>query len=359
MNWLARFYVWLTGRSQHPKFPHIFWMLSSAWITQAVYVAVKLEIAERLRDGPLSISDLAAKCGAKEVPLMQLMRALAGYGIFEQDSTGRFALNASARPLLPDDPYSANAFARLWGEQLYAASGRMLEQIRTGTSGFELQWGQHVWEFYRDHPAEADVFDTFMSAATDLHDRFINYAQSFKGYERVVDVGAGRGSLLSAVLKANPRLRGVWYDRAEVLPGAKARLEAENLVDRCELVAGNFLESVPAGGDLYLIKHVLHDWTDEEATRILTNIARAMGEAGTLIIIEAVMDGRNDRDGLCKLRDLEQMFTTGGRVRTRDDFVRILKPAGLVIGGVTRTAIVDVCLIEVRKADPRTIASRG
>src|SRR5579872_2327931 len=143
MNWLARFYVWLTGRSQQPKYPHIFWMLSSAWVTQAVYVAVKLEIAERLRDGPLSIADLAAKCGAKEVALLQLLRALAGYGVFEQDSAGRFALNAGARPLLPDDQYSANAFARLWGEQLYAASGRMLEQVQTGKSGFELQWGQH------------------------------------------------------------------------------------------------------------------------------------------------------------------------------------------------------------------------
>lgn len=359
MNWLARFYVWLTGHSRQPTFPHIFWLLNCAWLNQAVYVVVKLDIAEKLRNGPLSIADLAAQCAVKETPLLQVMRALAGYGIFSQDRGGRFALNAGARPLLRDDQYSAYDYARLWGEQLYPAGGRMLEQVQTGTSGFELQWGQRVWEFYRDHTPEANIFDTFMSAATDLHERFIIYAQKFSGYQRVVDVGGGRGSLISAVLKANPHLRGIWYDRPEVLPGARARLETENLVERCDLVAGNFLESVPTGGDVYLIKHVLHDWTDDEATQILTNIARAMSASATLIIIEAVMDGRNGRDGLCKLRDLEQMFTTGGRVRTRDDFARILAPAGLAIVEITRTAIVDVCLIEIRKVQASTIASHG
>jgi hypothetical protein len=324
-------------------------MLNSAWLSQAVYVAARLDVAERLRAGPFTAGELAQQCGAQATPLLQVLRALSGYGVFTQDGQGRFALNDMAQPLLHDALFSIQPYVRVWGEQLFPAAGQLLRQVQSGKSAFELAHGQSIWEFYRAHPSEGDIFDAFMSAATDMQNGFIAAALHFASFRRVVDVGAGRGSLLSAALRKAPELLGVWYDRVEVLPEAQSRLASEGLADRCELVAGSFLESVPTGADLYLIKHVLHDWHDEPATQIVANIAAAMGEQAKLVIIEAVMDGRDRADGLCKVRDLEQMFWTGGRVRTRDDFERLLHPSGLVIQKITRTPIVDVCLIEVHR----------
>lgn len=349
MNILTRIWVWLTGRSAQPAFPHLYWMLNSSWISQAVYVAARLDIAERLRGGPLSVTELAQQCQAEETPLLQVLRALAGFGVFRQDDAGRFALTPQAEPLLHDAPHSVHAYAILYGEQLYGAAGRMVRQVQTGEPAFKLHFGESIWDFYKNHDKEAETFDRFMSFATDDHNKYIVSAGTFSQYKHVVDVGAGRGSLLSAVLKANPRLKGTWFDRQEVLPEARLRLESEGLAERCDLIAGNFLDEIPSGADLYLIKHVLHDWSDDQTLRIVRNIADTMSENSRLIIVEAVLDPHNGRDGLCKLRDLEQMFWTGGRVRTKVEFENLLKPAGLTISKITRTPIVDVCLIEVVK----------
>ena len=151
------------------------------------------------------------------------------------------------------------------------------------------------------------------------------------------------------MLRAAPELRGTWYDRAEVLPSARDPFVAAGLESRCEFVAGSFLERVPAGADLYTIKHVLHDWPDESVERILGNIVAAMDGSSTLLIIEALLDERSGVDGLVKLRDIEQMFWTGGRVRSRREFSRLLAPAGLVIEEVLPTPIVDMSVIKVRR----------
>lgn len=349
MNWLWTWLSRLAGLQRQPTFPHLYWMLNTAWASHAVYVVSSLDVAEHLRHGPLAVEELARRCGAQPVPLGQVMRALAGFGVFHRDAVGRYAINSAARPLLHDSPFCIRSYAAVWGDQLAPAAGRMLAQVRDGDTGFSHAHGRAIWDHYRADPAAADTFDTFMSDATDLHVKSIMAAYPFARHRRVVDVGAGRGSLLTAVLLAAPHLRGVWYDRPEVLPAAREAIETAELSPRCELQSGNFLETVPGGADLYLIKHVLHDWADEPAGRIVGNIAAAMGPESRLLIIEAVLDERDGIDGLAKLRDLEQMFWTGGRVRSRKEFARLLDPVGLEIDSVTRTPIVDVCLIRARR----------
>ncbi|MCH1522318.1 MAG: hypothetical protein L7T80_05770, partial [Arenicellales bacterium] len=331
-----------------PEYPHLYWLLSSAWIGQAVYVAAKLDIAQRLRERPMTVAELAKQCGAKETPLLQVLRSLAGYGIFEQRGE-HFALTSKAHPLLEDDRWSVHAHAILWGEQLYPAASDMLQQVQDGVPAFKTHFGQTIWEFYADHPREAGVSDKSMSVATDIHNQFIPRAYNFPKNSVILDVGGGRASLISAILSANPQLRGIWLDRPELLEAAESRIAELGLKDRCEMVTGDFMQQVPSGADLYLLKHVLHDWTDESAKIIIKNIAAAMQPGSKLLIIEAVLDPRNRKDGLCKLRDLEQMFWTGGRVRTRVEFESLLRPAGLEIGSITATPIVDVCMIDVRR----------
>lgn len=349
MTWLRRLVARFAGHTRPPRFPHLYWMLNAGWLSQAVYVASALDVAEQLRAGPLGIDELAARCGARPVPLGQVMRALAGFGVFARDAAGRYSLTPAAEPLLHDAPFCIRSYAAVFGEQLYSAAGRMLEQVREGATGFEKAHGAPIWEHYRADTRAGDVFDTFMNDATDLHVRSIAAAYPFHRHQRVVDVGAGRGSLLAAVLQSAPALSGVWCDRPEVLPAARAALELAGVAGRCTFEPGNMLERVPAGADLYLIKHVLHDWADESAARILTAIAEALSRDARLIIIEAVLDEHHGVDGLTKLRDLEQMFWTGGRVRSEREFTALLAPAGLEIDAVTRTPIVDVCLLQVAR----------
>ena len=202
MNWFLRQLLRWTGNQSQPKFPHLYWLLNCSWLCQAVYVAAKLDIAELLRAGPQSASELAAKCGAQEVQLMQVLRALAGFGIFSQDSQGRFALNSQSSPLLRDADFSIHSYATVWGEHLGPAASKMLEQVRTGKSGFELAHGKPIWEFYRDHPDASDAFDTFMSDASDLHSSSIVRTYRFSQHQCIADIGAGRGSLISSILKS-------------------------------------------------------------------------------------------------------------------------------------------------------------
>ena len=346
MSFLHRWIARLKNRPNQPVFPGTHWMMNTAWLCQAVYVVAKLDVAERLRHGPLAIDGLAAACDVQTVPLLQVMRALAGFGIFTVTADGRWALNAEARRLLGDDPLSVRPYALVCGEQLWSAAGRMLEQLRTGRTGFEHAHGAPIWSHYAATPKDADVFDTFMSAVTDIHVRWLTAAYPFARHHRVVDVGAGRGRLLSAMLATAPNLHGVWYDRAEVLPAARVLLAEAGVAARCEFVPGSFLERVPPGADLYVIKHVLHD---EPAGAILKNIAAAMEPSSRLLVIEGLLDERSGRGGLAKIRDLEQMFWTGGRVRSQAEFSGLLAPAGLEIVGVVDTPIADMSLIHVRK----------
>lgn len=349
MSFLHRWIDRLRNRPSQPVFPGTHWMMNSAWLCQAVYVAAKLDVAERLRHGPLPIDRLATACDVQAVPLLQVMRALAAFGIFSTTSDGRWGLNAEARRLLGDDPLSVRPYALVCGEQLWSAAGRMLEQLRTGRTGFEHAHGAPIWSHYAAMPTDANVFDSFMSAVTDIHVRWLTAAYQFSRHRRVVDVGSGRGRLLSAMLAAAPNLRGVWCDRAEVLPAARELLADAGVATRCEFVPGSFLDKVPAGADLYVIKHVLHDWADEPAGTILKNIAAAMEPSSTLLVIEGLLDHRSGHGGLAKIRDLEQMFWTGGRVRSRAEFSGLLAPAGLEILGVVDTPVADMSLIRVRK----------
>jgi tRNA A58 N-methylase Trm61 len=277
------------------------------------------------------------------------VRALASIGIFSRSIEGTVSLTPGAEPLLHDSPESIRTYAILWGEQLYAAAGALFEQCEGDATGFQIAHGERIWDFYRNRPADSDVFDSWMNAATQLQVSAITQSHDFSRYKCVVDVGAGRGALLAAILCANPMLRGVWYDRPELQIDARRSIETAGVADRCELLNGNFLDNVPAGADLYTIKHVLHDWDDDAASRIIANIAKAMGSNSTLLILEAVLDERDGKDAFVKMRDLEQMFWTGGRVRSQAAFERVLRPSGLMITKISTTSIVDVRVIEVVK----------
>jgi hypothetical protein len=311
-------------------------MVTGCLVTQLVYVAAKLGIADRLADGPMTAAQLATAADAHPPSLYRVLRALAALGVFVEDADGRFALTPLASPLCRDAPDSLHAFALLWGETFWPACGSLLHCVRTGQTAFDHLYGIGPFEYLRQHPQAAEIFDEAMSNLTRLQAAAVVGAYDFGGVGTLVDVGGGKGTLLAAVLRAHPPMRGVLYERPEVLPAARKALEADGLLGRCELKRGDFFSAIPEGGDAYTLKDVLHDWDDDRASTILANCARAMGPGARLLVIERGLPPRNVM-GAGKMVDVVMLAMTGGRERTEPEYADLLARAGLRLARVVPT----------------------
>jgi hypothetical protein len=212
-----------------------------------------------------------------------------------------------------------------------------------------------VWDFRAGRPDEAAVFDHAMATITDEIAEAVLSVSDFARFSTVVDVGGGEGAFLGRILTAHPRVQGILLDQAHVIARAREALEADDVLHRCRVVGGNFFEAVPEGGDAYLLKWVLHDWNDEAAVAVLRSCRNAIGDGGTLIVVEHILGPRNEgREG--KLMDLNMMVMTGGKERTRDEFAAIFQAAGFQLTRVARTNT-PVSVIEGRPIARRSDGS--
>ena len=311
-------------------------MVTGCLVSQLTYVAAKLGIADRLADGPKTAAQLAAAVDAHPQSLYRVLRALAALGVFIEDADGRFALTPLAGPLRREAPESLHAFTLMWGETFWSACGSLLHCVRTGQTAFDHLHGMGAFEYMRQHPQAAEIFDQAMSNLTRVQAAAVVGAYDFSGVQTLVDVGGGMGTLLAAVLRAHPGMRGVLYERAEVLPAARKALEGEGMLGRCELKRGDFFASVPEGGDAYTLKDVVHDWDDERASAILANCARAMGPRAKLLLIERGLPPRNVL-GPGKMVDVVMLAMTGGRERSEPEYADLLARAGLRLARVVPT----------------------
>jgi hypothetical protein len=351
MNWLQRLFVRVSARiRREPAYQPIFWTLESVHLARAYYIVAELAIADHLRNGPMTCEALAEVTGSQAGSLRRVMRALAAFGVFRCDRQGRFHLTRRAWPLLDGVPGSVRHWVLLTGRaETWQAYRHALDTVRSGNCGFEIAHGA---DFYRycDRHAELDsVFIKGMSGWTDWQSRVLIDAYDFSRFAKVVDVGGGRGSLIREILRRHPGVRGVLYDRPESIEAARTYIEQAGLSSHCDLVPGDFLKKVPTGGDVYVIKHVLRDWDDEDALRILTCCREAMGAQATLLIIDATLDPRNNKDRLLKLIDLEQMALLSGALRTRDELAGLVQQAGFQLRKTIPTAVVDASILEARK----------
>jgi hypothetical protein len=352
MNTLSRFWYWATKNLRRQARPtSLYCLLNYTWVAQALCAAVELNVADHLDSGAKTVEELASLTGSQPPLLEQVMRCLAGFGVFALDRNGRYRNRASS-PLMPIRAPWFRAYVLFWKYHLYPSAGAMLEMVRTGRSAFAVAHGKPPYEWYTGDAQQARIFDDFMSLVTDWQNPAIVASFDFRPFAHVLDVGGGRASFISAILKANPHLKGTIFDQPHMAQSATERLGQEGLLDRCEFVGGNFFESVPTGADLYAIKHVLPDWPDADAVKILANVAKAMSPDSLLLIVDGIMDRRNGRDQLLKMRDLEEMIYTGGRMRTKNDFLNILEAAGLKWVRSLPSAIPDCELIYVRRQSP-------
>lgn len=321
-------------------------MLTGYWISQAVYVAAKLGLADLLKDGPRTVDDLASATQTRPRPLYRLLRALASVGIFAEDGQGRFSLTPLGECLRSDVPVSQRAMAITAGELFYPAWGELLYSVQTGGTAFEKVYGQPVFDYLSQNPAQARLFDETMGGVHGPETAAMLDAYDFSGVRVLADIGGGNGSVLTAVLKQHPALRGILFDLPGVVERAKVNLQAAGLASRCQVVGGSFFESVPEGADAYLLRHIIHDWDDERATAILRNVHRAMDASGKLLVVENVIPPGNE-PSFGKLLDLTMLVIPGGEERTEEEYRRLYGAAGFHLTRIVPTKA-EVRVIEGR-----------
>jgi hypothetical protein len=316
------------------------------WVSQCVYVAALLGIADLLKDGPRSPAELAKATGTHERSLYRLLRALASVGIFAEDAEGRFSLTPLAEPLRSDLPDSMRSAAIFMGEELYRAWGELLYSVRTGKTAYDKVFGQPIFDYLSTHLREAKLFDEAMVSIHGPETAAMLDAYDFSGIGTLVDVGGGNGSLLIGVLQRYPSLRGILFDRSHVIERARASLEAAGLSGRCTTVPGSFFESVPAGGDAYLMRHIIHDWDDTQALTILRHCRNVMEPGRRLLIVENVVQPGN-APSFGKLLDLNMLVIPGGMERTEEEYRKLLAEAGFRLERIVPTRT-EMSVIEAR-----------
>lgn len=312
-------------------------------VSQAIHVAVVLGLPDLLSAGPRSASDLVVETRTNASALHRLMRALAVVGVFREDDERRFEVTAMGATLCTDAARSLAPIARLQCRSSHwQAWGNLLHAVQTGASAFEHVHGNNVWRYRAEHREEGDAFDNAMAAfAAQVADVFLEVCD-FNRTSHVVDVGGGDGTFLARILEANLHLHGTLLDQPQVMERARVVMDAANVSDRCKLIGGDFFETIPSGGDVYVLKWILHDWDDAAAARILRSCRSAMPADCRLVIVEHVV-GPPNSSSAAALRDLHMLVVTGGRERTRDEFAELLSNAGFAVRSlVDTTAAVSV-----------------
>src|SRR3954451_8480679 len=318
-------------------------------VSQAIYVAATLGIADLLADGPRSSDELAAATDTDPSTLYRVLQALGSAGVLHERADLRFSLTEVGECLRADAPQPVGGWAALIGRPyVWDAWGALLHSVHTGENALRHRTGMGPWEYRAQHPDEGAIFDRAMTDLSRRMNRAVLEAYDFSRFSTVVDVGGGQGALLAAVLAAHPALRGVLFDQPQVVAPAGAALAAAGVADRCTVVGGDFFEGVPEGGDAYVMRAILHDWEDAEAVAILRSCRRAMPEDGTLVVVERELGGPIEKPD-AKFTDLNMLVLTGGRERTLDEFAALYASAGFELVGATPTGAA-MSVIEGRPA---------
>jgi hypothetical protein len=296
--------------------------------TTALMTAAKIGLPDALADGPLSPEEMAARIGVGQQAVARLMRDLTGTGVLKSAGAGRYALTELGQFLRSDVPGSARAFYQMFGGPLgQGMIGGEAPLVNPGKTAFEQVLGAPIFEYMAAHPDDGTIFNNAMVSIGSAIGTPPIHAYDFSGLSQIVDVGGGHGQLAREVLRANPAMKGIVYDRANVIAETQVEIERAGLADRCQAVAGDFFESVPAGADCYALRLVIHDWDDQEAETILRHCRKGITIEGRLLIFEIVMPESDDPHP-AKGMDWVMLSCVTGQERTEAEYAEILDRAG-------------------------------
>jgi O-methyltransferase domain/Dimerisation domain len=323
-------------------------LVAGMWAAKAAAVAANLGIPDQLAHGPKRAEEVANAIGADASAVYRLMRAVASVGVFTAEPEHRFALTPLGAALRSNVPGSMRSFLiAQMAPGHWLPWGNLEDAVRTGRPSAPKALGMDAWEYYKKNHDEGFHFAEAMSGLSHLAMQAVLVSYSFAGARKVVDVGGSHGSFLAAVLRREKAARGVLFDRPEVIDGASATLEEAGVSERVDRVGGSFFESVPAGGDVYLLKHILHDWNDDECVKILRNVREAMVVDARVVVVEMLITDKGPPSP-APLLDLNMLVMLTGKERTTEDFAVLFAKAGLKLQAVTPTQS-PLAVIEARR----------
>jgi hypothetical protein len=330
--------------------PQLIFQIATCYIlSRALQVAAQLGVADHLARGARTIAELAQATGAQEDALHRVLRVLASAGVFAETEPRRFALTPPAALLRSGTPDSLRSLAMWMSDPFhFRVYADAMHSVMTGRPAVEKTVDMPVFEYLAQDPELLRVFNDTMVTFSNIVVPAVLKAYDFAGVNVLVDVAGGHGGVLTAVLQAYPQMRGILFDLEHVVAGARLRIESLGLKDRCQVVVGDFFTEVPAGGDVYLMKHIIHDWDDKRSLTILKNIHRALAGKpnGKVILLESVIEPGNSPD-LGKLIDLEMLMMTSGKERTAGEFASLFAEGGFELTRIVRTES-PLCVIEAR-----------
>jgi hypothetical protein len=301
-----------------------------------VNVIARLSIADHVAAEPAGIGDLARTTRTNEDALYRVMRAASSCGVFKELEGRRFVHTPISEFLRSDHPQSLRPFVVFFPDPLhYRSYANLMHSVKTGETTGKVTVGKELFEYLKDHPEESAIFNAAMVNLTHMFVPAILEAYDFEGTQTLVDVGGGHGSVLATIIRRYPNMKGILYDLDHVIRGAEPYLKSAGVFERCRTIAGNFFDSVPSGGDTYIMKNIIHDWDDERALTILRNIRSALPDRGKLLLLEIVLAPGGDPLG--SLADIEMMALPGGRERTVEEYRQLLSRAGLRLTRIVPT----------------------
>ncbi len=309
-------------------------IIAGFWLSRALFLAAKLKLADVVGDDQLSLTDLAERINVRPEALRRLMRALTSNGIFREERDGTYAQTALSEALRGGRPGSVRGLAEVeLGRDHYSAWADVESCLGEPETAFERVYGEPVWSYYSARPELAALFGEAMTNLSGISNAGVLNSYRVPSFKKAVDVGGGQGAFLKAVLDQAGDGEGILFD----LPSVTATIKADaGSASRLTIQSGDFFKEVPAGGDLYLLKFVLHDWDDVSCETILANIRRAIAPRGRLLIVEQLLPEANEHH-LSPLMDLNMMVMTGGMERVAADYERLLKRSGFRLDGVAAT----------------------
>jgi hypothetical protein len=326
-----------------PPHAQLIQMGTASWVSATVYAAAKLGLADHLAAAPRSAAELAGATRTHAPSLHRLMRTLAGLGILTERDEQQFALTSLGEALKTDAPGSARATLMAFcGPAFWHSWEEIVYSLETGMTGFDKACGMPLFEYLAQHPQEASYFSEAMVGYHGAEPPAVAKAYDFSRLKTIVDVGGATGNMLAAILSQHEAPRGVLYDRPHVVSDAPALLKARGVQARVTVEPGDFFEGVPAGGDAYLLSHIIHDWNEEQCLTILGHCRKVMPPDGRLLIVETVLPA-GDTPHQGKVQDIVMLVFPGGQERTEAEYGSLLGRAGFRLNRVVSTeSIVSV-----------------
>jgi hypothetical protein len=317
-------------------------------VSQALGVAARLGIPDLLAAGEKHVDDIAAETGTHAPSIYRILRTLASAGVFAETSPKSFINTLVSEALRSDVPGSMRNIMIFMAEPWHTlAWGNMMHSARTGETAWKATYGEEVFDWLANHPAESEIFNAAMTDMSGFAGPAVAEAYDFSSIDTLADIAGGHGFLLSQILKANPNVKGILFDLEHVIAGAGDMLERHGVADRVQTASGDFFKEVPPA-DAYIMKHIIHDWDDERSIHIMRSIHKAMVGEGKLLLAEMVVPDGNEPHP-SKVLDLEMLTLPGGLERTADEYAKLFEQAGFKLNQIvpTRSAF---CVIEAVKA---------